>query len=98
MGAPKLSEDLRPLSDMKTRPAEVVGQAQQTGRPVFLTRYGKGVAVVLSLESYEELQAASAKMRLVSALREAERAVAEGETVDNADMDELLRSWGADAT
>ena len=98
MGSPKLSEDLRPLSDMKTRPAEVVGQVQRTGRPVFLTRYGKGVAVVLSLESYEELQASSAKMRLVSALRVAERAVAEGDTVDDADMDALLRNWGADAT
>jgi len=98
MGTPKLSEDLRPLSDMKTRPAEVVGQAQTTGRPVFLTRYGKGVAVVLSLESYEELQASAAKMRLVSALREAERAISEGETVDDADIDALLRNWEADAT
>lgn len=65
---------------------------------MFLARNGKGVAVVLSLESYEELQAASTKMRLVSALRQAERAVAEGETVDNADTDELLRNWDADAT
>ena len=63
-----------------------------------MTRYGKGVAVVLSLESYEELQASAAKMRLVSALREAERAISEGETVDDADMDALLRNWEADAT
>ena len=93
MGAPKLSEDLRPLSDMKTKPGDVVGQVQRTGRPVFLTRYGKGVAVVMSLESFEEIQASAAKMRLISALREAERAVSAGETIDNADMDEMLTAW-----
>lgn len=96
MVGPKLSEDLRPLSDLKTRPADVVGQAQRTGRPVFLTRYGKGVAVVLSLESYEELQASAAEMRLIRALREAQGAIAEGKTVGGADMDTVLENWETD--
>lgn len=96
MGTPKLSEDLRPLSDMKTRPGDVVGQVQRTGRPVFLTRYGKGVAVVMSLESFEEIQASAAKMRLVSALKEAERAASEGETLAADEVDKLLEGWIAD--
>ena len=97
MTAPKMSEDLRPLSDMKSSPGEVVVQVQRTGRPVYLTRYGKGVAVVLSLEAYEDLQASDAKMKLIAALRESERAIKAGEVVDHAEVDELLKAWESDA-
>lgn len=56
MGAFKLSSDLRPLTDLKSGAAEIVRQVSETGRPVVLTRHGRGVAVMLSLESYEELE------------------------------------------
>ena len=90
MKAIKISEDLRPLSDMKTRPNDVVTQASETGRPVVLTRYGKGVAVLLSLESYEELQVSAARLRLIAALREAEGAVEKGDVYDQREMTELF--------
>jgi len=38
----KVDEDLRPLTALKARTREVVGQVQRTGRPVVLTRCGKG--------------------------------------------------------
>lgn len=97
MAAPKMSEDLRPLSDMKSSPGDIVGQVQRTGRPVYLTRYGKGVAVVLSLEAYEDLQVSAAKMKLIAVLREAERAAASGEVVEHAEVDEMLKAWESDA-
>ena len=90
MRAIKISEDLRPLSDMKARPNDVVTQARDTGRPVVLTRYGKGVAVLLSVESYEELQVSAARLRLIAALREAEKAVEEGDVHDQRAMSELF--------
>jgi prevent-host-death family protein len=98
MGIPKLSEDLLPLSEMKTRPGEVIGQLQRTGRPVFLTRYGKGVAVVMSLESFEAMQAAAAQAALIGALREAEEAIAAGDVVEHGEVDALLEQWNADAS
>lgn len=90
MRAIKISEDLRPLSDMKARPNDVVTQARDSGRPVVLTRYGKGVAVLLSVESYEELQVSAARLRLIAALREAEKAVEESDVYDQDSMRELF--------
>jgi|APSaa5957512622_1039677.scaffolds.fasta_scaffold74727_1 antitoxin YefM len=86
----KISEDLRPLSDMKARPNDVVTQTCATGRPVVLTRYGKGVAVLMSVESYEELQVSSARLRLIAALREAEKAVQEGDIYEQDEMTALF--------
>jgi len=96
MRALKISEDLRPLSDMKARPNDVVTHAQDTGRPVVLTRYGKGVAVLLSVESYEELQVSAARLKLIAALREAERAVDEGDVHGQEEMTALFEKLGAE--
>ncbi len=90
MTAIKISEDLRPLSDMKARPNDVVTHARESGRPVVLTRYGKGVAVLMSVESYEDLQVSAARLRLIAALREAERAVDEKDVYDQRAMSELF--------
>lgn len=68
----KVSEDLRPLTDLKVEAGDIVGQVERTGRPVVLTRHGRGVAVILSLAAFEQLQE-----RLETA--ELRRALAEGE-------------------
>lgn len=49
----KFSQDIVPLSDMKVNPGKVVNQVDETHRPVLLTKRGRGVAVVQSLEDYE---------------------------------------------
>ena len=49
----KFSQDIVPLSDMKVNPGKVVSQLDETHRPVLLTKRGRGVAVVQSLEDYE---------------------------------------------
>jgi len=49
----KFSQDIVPLSDLKVNPGKVVNQVDETHRPVLLTRRGRGVAVVQSLEDYE---------------------------------------------
>lgn len=49
----KFSQDIVPLSDMKVNPGKVVNQLDETHRPVLLTKRGRGVAVVQSLEDYE---------------------------------------------
>ena len=90
MQAIKLSSDLRPLSDIKTRTKEVVQQAEQSGRPVVLTRYGRGVAVLMSVETFEEYEEAAARVRLYAAMREAHRSVEAGDTIPHKEMDTLL--------
>lgn len=49
----RLSEDVVPLSDLKTKPGRIVGQIEKSKRPVLLTNRGRGVAVVQSLTEYE---------------------------------------------
>lgn len=86
MPAIKVSEDLRPLTDLKLGAGEIVGQLERTGRPVVLTRHGRGVAVMLSLAAFEEIQERLAQADLRAALEAGERDVREGRTIAHADM------------
>lgn len=76
MGALKLSADLRPLSDLKSGASEIVRQVTETGRAVVLTRHGRGVAVMLSLEAYEEMEERSSLPALRAAIKAADEDVA----------------------
>lgn len=93
MAQPKLSEDLRPLSDLETQSFEVVRQARTTGRPVVLTREGRGVAVLLSVEAFEEMQTSVERHEVQRAVDEAERDIAEGNWVEGSDVVVKLRRW-----
>ena len=61
----KFSEDVVPLTDLKTNPGRVVGHAADSRRPVLLTSRGRGVAVVQSLAEFEAAEEARAFMRAV---------------------------------
>ena len=50
----KFSEDIIPLSDLKVNPGKVISHVNETHRPILLTSRGRGVAVVQSLNDYEE--------------------------------------------
>jgi antitoxin YefM len=93
----KLSEDLRPLSDLEAHPVEVVEQARGTGRPVVLTREGRGVAVVLSIEAFEDLQGSAVQSELQSAVEDAERDLAESGWVEHSEVLRRLQRWSAHA-
>lgn len=49
----KFSEDIVPISDMKTNPGRIVRQVQESHRPVVLTSRGRGVAVIQSISDFE---------------------------------------------
>jgi antitoxin YefM len=91
----KLDEDLRPLSDLETQTSEVVQQAHTTGRPVVLTREGRGVAVLLSVEAFEALQTSSDRLEVQRAVDEAESDIAEGNWVENSNVLVKLKRWAA---
>lgn len=98
MARVKFSEDLRPLSDLETRTSEVVKQAHTTGRPVVLTRKGRGVAVLLSLEAFEDLQSSAERLELPRAVEEAERDIAAGNWVEHPEMLAKLKRWSTGET
>jgi prevent-host-death family protein len=63
----KFSEDVVPLTDLKTNPGRVVKHVAEVHRPVLLTSRGRGVAVVQSVVDYEAAQEERAFMRAVVA-------------------------------
>ncbi|HYN21233.1 MAG TPA: type II toxin-antitoxin system Phd/YefM family antitoxin [Thermoanaerobaculia bacterium] len=89
----KHSQDLRPLSDLGEQTSEVIHQVQETGRPVVLTERGRGVAVVLSIEAFEDLQRSADQSELQHSIDEAERDLAEGNWVEHSAIDAKLRRW-----
>ena len=90
MAKTQIDEEIRPISDLKGKAGEIVNHVTQSGRPVVLTRHGRGVAVVLSVGEYEHLQAAANQLRLIEALREGERAIDGGHVASH---DDVLAEW-----
>ncbi len=61
----KFSEDIVPLSDLKTNPGRVVKHVSESQRPVLLTSHGRSIAVVQSLSDYEKAAEEISFMRAV---------------------------------
>ena len=71
--------DIRPITYMKTRAAELVRSVARTRRPAIITQHGEACAVVLDVASYEELREATLLLKLVA---QGEADVRKGRTVN----------------
>ncbi len=70
-----LTEDIRPVTDLKRDALGVVRQVRKTGRPVVLTSDGRADVVLMDAKMYEgHLKA----INLHTLLAEGERDIAEG--------------------
>jgi len=85
------------MSDLKSSGADIVRQTKETGRPVYLTRHGKGVAVVVSVEDYERMEETIERLALERALAVGERDVALGRLVSNDEVLKELDGWLTDS-
>ena len=63
----KFSQDIVPLTDLKTNPGRVVKHAAESRRPVLVTNRGRGVAVMQSVTEFEAAEDERAFMRAVIA-------------------------------
>lgn len=72
-----ISEDIRPVTDLKKHARELLDQVRKTGRPVILTVNGRADAVLIDVKTYEKHLKASNLARL---LGEAESDIAAGRT------------------
>lgn len=84
----KPSRDVKPVSEFRANTALFIEQVQTTGEPVILTQHGRSAAVLLDVESYEEMLDELALLRDV---QKAERQVAAGKTVSHAAVAKRLR-------
>ena len=79
-----------PLGDMKVNPGKIARRVDETGRPVLLTRHGRGVAVVQVLSDYEAAQEERDFMRAVVA------GLADIDTGRVSSLEEVKRRVGLD--
>lgn len=63
-------DTIRPVSDLRNKFVDISRDVHATGRPVFLTKNGRGDMVVMSMEAYERLDFQS---EVFAKLLEAER-------------------------
>jgi prevent-host-death family protein len=61
----KMSEDIRPVTYLKSRTADLLDQVNETKRPVIITQNGEARGVLQDTESYENMKAALALLKLM---------------------------------
>lgn len=66
IGTMKLSQDIKPITYMKTHSAELVDLASKTGRPVVITQSGRASVVVQDIKSYERQRDALLLLKLLA--------------------------------
>ncbi len=88
--------DVRPITQLKNRTADLVREVTENGRPITITQNGEAKVVVMDVESYDRWRASLALLKML-ALGEAD--VERGRTVKQAEAfrrarKEIKRSAG----
>jgi len=73
-----IKEDIRPITYLKTRTADLLAQINETQRPVVITQNGVARGVLQDPESYERMRRAVGMLKL---LAQGEEDVRAGRTV-----------------
>ena len=79
----KMMEDIRPVTYLKSRAADLLDQLNKTHRPVVITQNGEPRAVLQDPESYERTKTAVGLMKL---LVHGEEDVRSGRTSDQEEV------------
>lgn len=74
-------EDIRPISYIKSKTANILNQVNETHRPVIITQNGEAKAVLMDTESYESMQNALGMLKIISM---GEKDVREGRVMEQA--------------
>ena len=85
----RIEHDVRPVTYMKTKAAELLRSVGESRRPVVITQSGEPRGVLMDYASYQGLRQATLLLRLV-ALGEAD--VREGRTVAQEQVFKSLRA------
>jgi prevent-host-death family protein len=83
-----MKEDLRPVTYLKSKAADLLEQINTTHRPVVITQNGEARAVLQDPESYEQMRRAIGLLKLVA---QGETDVQAGRTVAADDVFIRLR-------
>ena len=62
----KISQDIQPVSYLKSHSADILKQVNETHRPIVITQNGEPKAVLQDTESYENMRNAIGLLKLLS--------------------------------
>jgi prevent-host-death family protein len=85
----RIEHDVRPVTYMKTKAAELLRSVAESRRPVVITQSGEPRGVLMDFASYEELRQATLLLRLVA---QGEADVREGRTESQERVFKSLRA------
>ena len=74
-----LSQDIKPISYLKNKTADVISTVNENKRAMIITQNGEAKAVVQDIKSYENLQNSLAMLKLIL---HSERQVREGKVTE----------------
>jgi len=83
-------KDIRPITHLKSKTADLVREVSEEGRPITITQHGEAKVVVMDVETYDRWRAA---MALLKMLAQGEADVARGRKVKQAEA--FRRARGA---
>lgn len=84
----KISQDIKPVTYLKSRASELLKTVGETRRPVVITQNGEPRGVLLDVDSYQELRDAMLMMKLAA---QGESDLREGRTAPQREVFESLR-------
>ena len=78
-----LSQDIKPISYLKSKTAEVINGVNANHRSVIITQNGEAKAVIQDIKSYENLQNSLTLLKLII---QSEEDIREGNVIDQETM------------
>lgn len=81
---------LTPVTEVKRHATEIIGRLRQNRAPVVITEHGRSAAVLLDVQSYEDLLH---RIALLEGIARGERAYVEGRVVSHKDAKKRLSRW-----
>lgn len=85
----RIEHDVRPVTYMKTKAAELLRSVDESRRPVVITQSGEPKGVLMDFTSYRELREATLLLRL---LAQGEADVRQGQTATQEQVFKSLRA------
>jgi len=82
-----LSQDIKPISYLKAKTADVINSVNENQRTIFITQNGEAKAVVQDIRSYENTQNA---LNLLKMIIQSENDIAEHKVISQDEMFENL--------
>ena len=83
----QLSQDIKPISYLKSKTADVINSVNENKRAIFITQNGEAKAVIQDIKSYENLQNSLSLLKLII---QSENDIAQGNVISQDEMFEQL--------